>query len=161
MEKIKLVMANNDHVEFLTALMNAPGILKSLREVPTTAQDWEEAIPLWTEDPDEEDYIICSNGQPVGWLGVNELISESKVVSLKMAAMLPGYQHKGIGTYAIKQLIESLRSRGFSKVVLYTDQDNFPAQNCYKKCGFSVSGELTDTMSNGETVKRYVMELTL
>ncbi len=161
MEKIKLVIANNDHVEFLTALMNDPDILKSLREVPTTAADWAEAIPLWTDDPDEEDYIVCDGDQPIGWLGVNELISEAKAVSLKMAAMLPEYQHKGIGTYAIKQLIENLQSRGFSKMVLYTDQDNFPAQNCYKKCGFSISGELTDTMSNGETVKRYIMELSL
>lgn len=161
MEELKLVKAAKDHVDFLTIIMNDPLILTSLREVPTASDVWSEAVDIWSQDPDEEDYIVFLNKKAVGWLGVNELVSETNTVSLKIAAILPEFQNKGIGTAAIGLLVDNLRSRGFSKLVLYTDTDNFQAQGCYRKCGFSVAYEFPDVMSNGDHVLRYCMELPL
>ena len=44
-------------------------------------------------------------------------------------------------------------------MALYTNQSNYRAKNCYMKCGFKVSEELTEEMANGNLTKRYKMEI--
>lgn len=112
-------------------------------------------------DDDEEDYIISDGENPIGWLGLNGLSSADKVAYLKMAAILPDYHNKGIGQAAISQVIEMLKQRNFSKIVLHTDEDNFKARACYGKCGFEITEIFTEKMSNGKIVARYIMELVL
>lgn len=55
--------------------MNDESILKALNEVPTQVEDWTDAIAAWNRDPDEENYIIFEGETPVGWLGINGLLS--------------------------------------------------------------------------------------
>ena len=57
---------------------------------------WEEAIPVWEEDPDEEDRIVLCDGLPVGWIGVNSLLTDMPYV--KILIILPEYQGRGAGT---------------------------------------------------------------
>jgi ribosomal protein S18 acetylase RimI-like enzyme len=52
---------------------------------------------------------------------------------VKMIGLLPQYQNKGVGAYVINQFLDILKSRGFAAVALYTNQNNFRAQNCYMK----------------------------
>ena len=78
-----------------------------------------------------------------------------------MIAILPNKQGLGIGKYAINQLIENLKFRGYESIVLYTDRNNVNAQKCYQKCGFMITDTIVQKMSNGEYVKRYKMELGL
>ena len=77
---------------------------------------------------------------------------------VKMIGLLPQYQNKGVGAYVINQFLDILKSRGFAAVALYTNQNNFRAQNCYMKCGFKITEELTEEMANGNLTKRYKME---
>lgn len=147
--------------EFLYRLMNDPAVLEALNEVPTEPQDWTEAIREWLRDGDEEDYIVCDGETPVGWLGINGLQGEDGSAYLKMAAFLPEYQGRGFGTRSIRELLETLKSRGTEKVILYTDSVNAKAQACYAKCGFRTAETLTETMSNGKEVPRIRMEASL
>ncbi len=147
--------------EFLFILMNCPSVLQRLNEVPTEKQDWIDAINEWTNDDDEEDYIIFNEDTPVGWLGINGLQNDNKTAYLKMAAILPEYQRRGIGTAAIQEILNNLKNRGFKKVILFTDSDNHMAQACYQKCGFHIVESLTDTMSNGKTIQRLRMDTDL
>lgn len=149
-----------DDAQFLYRLMNDSNILDTLDEVPTNLQDWIEAISMWECDPDEEDYIIFDDKIPVGWLGINGLLSEDKTAYIKMIGLLPQYQSKGIGANIVNQFVRVLQSRGFSSVALYTNQNNVRAQSCYTKCGFQVVEELTEEMPNGKLVERYKMERT-
>lgn len=150
-----------DDAGFLNTLMNDPSVLQALNEVPTTLQDWTDAIGEWAADEDEEDYIVCDGAVPIGWLGINGLLNEDRTVYLKMAAFLPAYQDRGFGTRAVRELLKVLKHRGIEKVILYTDRDNVRARACYQKCGFRAVGSLTETMSNGKNVPRIRMETSL
>ena len=156
-DQIRIVPVCEKDAHFLFHLMNCPAILQSLNEVPTTEQDWTDAIREWALDDDEEDYIVFAEETPVGWLGINGLMSNDRTAYLKMAAFLPDYQRQGIGSFAIRKLMCSLKRRGIEQLILLTDKDNLIAQACYQKCGFQIVESLTDTMSNGKTVPRYRM----
>ena len=161
MNNIKLRAVSSADAQFLFSIMNLDAILNALNEVPTQLDDWMGAIKEWSRDDDEEDYIICDGETPIGWLGINGLSSADKVAYLKLAAVLPNYHNKGIGYYAISQVIEMLRQRNYSKIALYTDQDNKKARACYSKCGFEITETVTEEVSNGKIVPRCIMELVL
>ena len=156
---IRMQNVREDDAEFLYRIMTDKKILDALDEIPTQFNDWVDAISAWNCDPDEEDYIIFDENTPIGWLGINGLLSEDKVAHIKMIGLLPQYQNKGIGTYAVNQLLSMLKSRGFTAVALYTKQSNRRAQNCYMKCGFKITEKLVEKMANGNLVERYKMEL--
>ena len=161
MNNIKLRTVTEADAQFIYFIMNIDTVLNALNELPTKLEDWVEAIKEWSKDNDEEDYIISDGEIPVGWLGINSLESTDKVAYLKLAAILPDYQNKGIGCYAISQVIKMLRQRNYLKVVLYTDQENYKAKTCYSKCGFEVTETFMEEMANGKTVARCKMELEL
>lgn len=52
---------------FLFRLMNDSAVREALGEPPTLQNDWEQAIAVWKEDPDEEGYLVCYRGEAVGW----------------------------------------------------------------------------------------------
>jgi len=161
MENISIREVEQKDAGFLFNLMNNEAILKSLNEVTTSLDIWESAIIEWNNDADEEDYIIFDNNIPIGWLGVNRLTSQDKQVFIKVIAILPNKQGLGIGKYAINQLIENLKFRGYESIGLYTDRNNVNAQKCYQKCGFMITDTIVKKMSNGEYVERHKMELGL
>lgn len=158
MEKeLQIRPVNDSDAEFLYQLMNCPSLLERLNEVPTTRQDWTDAISEWLKDEDEEDYIVLTGDTPMGWLGVNGLRGGDGIAYLKMAAFLPEYQGRGYGTCSIRVVLDNLKRKGIEQVFLYTDSDNAPAQACYRKCGFKVVESLTETLSNGKDVDRVKM----
>lgn len=156
-----MIAAVNKHdAEFLQKLMNNESIMTVLNEIPTTVEIWADAIIEWEQDSDEEDYIIFDESTPIGWLGVNGLSTKKKAY-IKVIALFPNYQNRGIGQYVIKEIIENLKLRGYSSLGLYTDQSNVRAQQCYLKCGFDIIAEIEQKMSNGALIKRYEMEIVL
>ena len=161
MNNIKLRAVSDVDAQFLTFIMNTDSVLNALNELPTQLDDWVAAIKEWSKDNDEEDYIITDGEIPIGWLGINSLESADKVAYLKLAAILPNYHNKGIGYYAISQVVEMLKQRNYLKVALYTDQENYKARACYSKCGFEVVETFMEEMANGKTVARCKMELIL
>ncbi len=161
MENIVIREVTDKDAGFLFQLMNDPLVMSALNEVPTTQHDWEEAILLWQSDADEEGYIIFEDEKPIGWFALNNLMAENNEVFLKMAALLPEYQSKGIGAYVITRLIGKAREKNASSLSLFTNQDNHRAQKCYMKCGFHAVDTFIDEMSNGKRVHRIKMTLTL
>ncbi len=144
--------------QFLFELMNNNEIVSALNETSTAYDAWDNAISEWLNDEDEENFIIFNSNMPIGWLGINSLKSADKKVYIKIIALLPEYQSKGIGEYAINYIKNHLKNRGYGCLCLYTDKNNFQAQNCYKKCGFTVKEKVKQKMSNGKNVNRYKME---
>lgn len=157
MGHIEIRSVSDDDAEFLFQLMNEPTVMKDLNEVPTKKQDWEEAVSAWSEDADEEGYIVLSSGRPIGWFAVNGLLADDHTAFLKIAALMPAYQGKHIGRYVLTQILEDLRFRGILSVRLFTNQDNLAAQKCYGACGFSITEVLREQMSDGTIAGRYQM----
>ena len=159
MNNINLRTVSDADAQFLTFIMNIDTILSALNELPTKWEDWTYAIKEWSKDNDEEDYIISDGETPIGIIGINSLESVDKVAYLKLVAILPNYHNKGIGYYAISQVIEMLKQRNYLKIALYTDQENYKAIACYSKCGFGVTETFMEEMANGKTVARCKMEM--
>ena len=99
---------------FLCALMNHPALMHRLHQTATTNKDWTEAIQLWFQDEDEQDYILCDRDWPIGWFGVNGLQATDKKAYLKIAVLLPEYQGKGIGSSFLSDLLVELKAAGYS-----------------------------------------------
>ena len=152
---------NQNDAEFINTLINDPSVMLALNEIPTSRQDWIDAISEWSRDNDEEDYIILDRSTPIGWIGINGLRNSDQSAYIKMAAILPGYQNRGFGAKAVRELMSGLKQKGYKRILLYTDRDNLKAQACYQGCGFHVVDSLTETMSNGKEVARYLMEASL
>ena len=161
MENIRIRKVAASDAEFLHKLMNDENIIERLNEIETTIDVWKSAITEWENDPDEEDYIVYDATVAIGWLGINNLLSSNKQAYIKMIALLPKYQGRGIGKYVISQAIENFRLRGYSSFGLYTDLSNFVAQGCYRKCGFEITDTIIEKMSNGKSIERVKMMMTL
>ncbi len=158
---VELKKVTSTDAEFLTNLLNNKTILKILNEKKTKLKDWQTAIDNWSKDNDEENYIIYCDNIPVGWIGVNSLLSEDKKPYVKMFALLPEYRFHGIGQYVIKLIKDELKSRGYLSLKLATDKENKHAIHCYERCGFLVTETFTKKMPNGKLVERCEMECKL
>ncbi len=161
MKKITIEKVTENDADFLFGLMNDTLILKRLNEVPTSREEWVEAVLAWENDDDENNYIVWEDDKQIGWFAVNGLQSADRTAYLKMAVMLPEYQNKGIGTYVLSKLIKTLRENGYVSVMLFTNKDNENAQSCYRKCGFEAVEYLNQKMADGSVAERCRMECRL
>ena len=160
MNNLQIRPVTSADAPFLTELMNHPAILRRLHQIPTTLQDWSDAIALWLDDSDEEGYILLEDATPIGWIAFNGLLSP--IHYLKIAVILPQYQHRGICQTALQKLLPHLKIQGFATTVrLFTDCDNLPAQACYKKCGFQIIATTEESWPDGTNCQQYEMELIL
>ena len=150
-----------EDADFLTTLMNTPGLMTRLHQTPTGKRDWEESIALWLADADEEGYIVSSQGQQVGWVAVNGLLSPQKLPYLKIAVLLPEFQNQGLGRQIIRQLMAELRKRGYPAIRLFVDQDNRKARRCYESCGFQSVGTVCQQWPDGTVCTQLEMEATI
>jgi aminoglycoside 6'-N-acetyltransferase len=67
--------------------------------------------------------------------GIDQFIGETKLWD------------KGIGTSMILLMLNFLRSKGASKVVLEVKKNNIRALKSYKKCGFKKTKEMTNELN--------------
>mgnify|MGYP000000744990 CR=1 FL=1 len=158
MENIEIKKVSLQDTKFLFELMNNPLVLARLNEVPTTENDWVNAVLAWEKDPDENGYIIWKDGKRVGWFAFNGLLSADRIPWLKMAVILPEYHNQGIGTLVLTKLLKGIQEKGFHSVKLLTNQDNLKAQKCYQNCGFQIIAVIEDEMSDGTRAMRCTME---
>ena len=107
-----------------------------------TCEEWCDFITQ--NDPDEAHYIIHKGAMPVAWLKLNG-ISNGEIGWISMLAVAPSMQRKGVGKYAVEFSEQFFRSICKKKVGIHTTDDNIPAQNLYRKCGYDVTeyGECT------------------
>ena len=106
---------------------------------------------LSQNDPDEKHFIIHKGSMPVAWLKLNGIL-EGETGWISMLAVDPPMQHRGAGKYAVEFSEQFFRSIGKKKVGIHTTEDNIPAQDLYKKCGYEITeyGECT----TGDGIKR-------
>lgn len=144
---------------FLTELMNCPALMKRLHQIPSTQKDWAEAIELWMQDMDEEGYIVSLESRDIGWFAVNGLLSPEKKSFVKIAALLPEYQNRGIGGRVVAWILEELKRRDYEWIGLFVDWDNIRAIKCYEKCGFQTVGSQQQEWPDGSSNEQFEMEL--
>ena len=161
MQNIEIKNVTINDADFLFYLMNNTAIKHSLNEPSTSKQNWIEAIHAWTDDDDENDYIVWEGDKQIGWFAFNGLQSTDGTIYLKMAVISPEYQYRGIGTYVLSQLLEEARISGYISVILFTNKNDKGAQKCYQKCGFKIIQKFSQRMSDDTIVVRYKMQRNL
>jgi ribosomal protein S18 acetylase RimI-like enzyme len=91
---------------------------------------------------------------PVAWFRINGL--QNKDMSwISMLAVSDKHHRQGIGQYAVEFAECYVKEKGFSKIGIHTTEDNIPAQNLYKKCGYAVTEYGDCTTGDGENRKGY------
>lgn len=156
-EEIELREVEETDYLFLHQLMNNPVIQKILHQPDSCEEEWLEYIKLWKADSDEKDFIIYCNNNPVGLVGLNGLNSSDKSVWIKILALLPEYQERFIGTYALSKCFDLVFALSFTEIRLFTDKDNKVAQRLYEKFGFKIEKEIVKKMPDGAEYERVYM----
>lgn len=87
-----------------------------------------------TFDPSGDHIIVHDDGGPIGRIWVDSSSEEWTLVDL---AVLPDYQHRGIGSVLVADLVDQAE-RSDATVRLTVRSDNLGAQRLYFRNGFTV-----------------------
>lgn len=123
--------------------------IESLHGKPMSLDEWKDALS--TNDEDEQNFLVCRGCVPLAWLRINGLLNKD-MAWISMLVVSDKHQRQGVGSYAIQFSEEFVKQKGFRKIGIHTTEDNIPAQNLYRKCGYAVTeyGEYT----TGDGVRR-------
>lgn len=142
---------NYSDLAFKHQLMNEPEIRAAIHIDETSLSFWEEAFTEGQKDTDEENFILCADGQPAGWIKLNGLDGDNAWLS--MLVISRAFQHMGLGSFAVRKCEEIVFGKGFKKLSIHTTDDNMTAKSCYEKCGYrkteyglSITGEHVERM---------------
>ena len=123
--------------------------IESLHGKPKSLDEWKDALSL--NDEDEQNFLICRGCMPLAWLRINGLLNKD-MAWISMLVVSDKHHRQGIGSYAIEFYEKFVKEKGFRQIGVHTTEDNIPAQNLYRKCGYAVTeyGECT----SGDGVRR-------
>ncbi len=157
--RILLRPVSQEDASFLWKVANDPSLREILCDGPSDIGVWRDAIDMWRKDPDEEVLVIvrCGDDTPMGWVGVNGLLSGDRVSWVKMIALLPEFWKQGYGSETIREVKRRLFRRGCSRIRLWTDQCNTPAQDCYRRNGFVVIERKTAAVGTRNVIRERVL----
>lgn len=118
--------------------------IESLHGRPISFDEWKDILSM--HDEDEENFLVCRGCMPLAWLRINGLLHKD-MAWISMLVVSDKYHRQGIGSHAIEFSEKFVKERGFRKIGVRTTEDNLPAQNLYRKCGYvatEYSGCTTD-----------------
>lgn len=123
--------------------------IENLHGKPISHDEWKEALS--SNDEDEQNFLVCRSCMPLAWLRINGLLNKD-MAWISMLVVSDKHHRQGIGSYAIEFSEKFVKERGFCKIAIHTTEDNIPAQNLYRKCGYVITeyGECT----TGDGVRR-------
>lgn len=127
--------------------MNNPKVYTSMHyETPITL---EKTIEWYNKNIDNRrrvDVCFVQNDEIVSFGGLTSIDSMLKKAELYIFVN-PENHHAGIGTMTTKMLCKyGFEELGLHKIYLFVNEDNIPAINVYKKCGFILEGKHRDEL---------------
>ncbi len=107
-------------------------------------------------------YVIEDGGEPVGSVWIERRRNDPSVGVLGIVIGRTSSLGRGIGTQAIRKAVPMARRLlGFDRVRLLVRKSNPRAVACYRKCGFTITGEGSRRLESAGSVAFYRMELEL
>jgi RimJ/RimL family protein N-acetyltransferase len=110
------------------------------------------------KDPNIHYYLIQSNGQSVGYIGVK---LQQQQLFLSKIYLLSSERGNGIGALAIDHIKDLARSNGLDKIFLTVNKYNENSIAAYKRIGFTITEEICADIGRGYVMDDYKMELQL
>jgi diamine N-acetyltransferase len=121
----------------------------------------EDKTLVWFSDikdrTDRVDYTITYNDEPAGLIGLLNIDQKNKKAEYYICLGDKKYKRKGIAYEATMLLINiAYKEVGLSKIYLFTEVSNIPAQKLFEKVGFEKEGLLrNDLIYKGLKIDRY------
>ena len=81
-------------------------------------------------------FVYVSSGLVVGNIGAQPISSKMDIWLIANVAVHPGYRRKGIAKQLVQTALQSVASRGATRVILQVDIDNNDAASLYTQLGF-------------------------
>ncbi len=78
-------------------------------------------------------WLLEEKNEIIGYLILREVKPEVEILRI---GIKKEFQHKGKGSYFLKELIDFYKKKGIKKIFLEVKISNSPAYNFYKKMGF-------------------------
>lgn len=102
-------------------------------------------------------YFIDLEGLHIGSIGFKAL--NEKTTQLEGLNIIPEKRKMGYAEDSVKLLMQLIKNKGFSEVVLLTHPKNVSALNLYLKLGFTVVGYFENYFGDGEPRLKMLTEL--
>lgn len=119
----------------------------------------EDALKQHFRHPEYHYYLISSNDNTVGFIGIQHHI-EPNTTKLQRIYLLPEAKGKGLGRESIDFLKNVCREEDISRIILNVNKKN-QATLMYQKMGFSVYDEGIFDIGGGFFMDDYLMQLHL
>lgn len=117
---------------------------------PIPDGEWRDVLA--TQDPDEQNFLIARDAEPVAWLRVNGLCGGDGAW-ISMLVVSPEERRRGAGRYAVRFAEDFLRARGKRWAAIHTTADNAAARALYTACGYSLTDGRPAVMDDGEATE--------
>ncbi len=107
--------------------------------------------------------LICDEELPVGFISYGPCKDTPCGTCAKLHKIYldPAYHNCGIGTLALRHVIEEVRCKNFEILRLNVNRNNAAAIRAYERNGFHLENEVITDIGNGYVMDDYVMVLEL
>lgn len=95
-------------------------------------------VQSYLDDPDKVIFLAFTGNEPIGQIRLHKFWNGYAYID--DISVEPEYRGEGIGRALMLCAIEWARSRGFSGIMLETQDNNVAACRLYERCGFKLRG---------------------
>ena len=92
-----------------------------------------------------EQFAICSDSLPVGWISLYAPGAPSVGVGFEI---IEQERRKGYCYQAVQLILEYAKTLGYKTAISQVRKNNIPSIRLHEKCGFAVSGECVTSRGN-------------
>jgi GNAT superfamily N-acetyltransferase len=122
--QLTVIPMQAEHIGFVVDIITSPHNKAMLHPGDISRANWEQAFAENLSDPDEQNFIVMDN-EPVAWVKLNGL--QSKQAWLSMLVVREEFQHRGVGSFAVRFAEGYVIERGFARMGIHTTVDNIHA----------------------------------
>jgi ribosomal protein S18 acetylase RimI-like enzyme len=133
-----------------------PGLDEYADELRQVADRIDAGVQVWVA---EEGGTLAGTVSYVPGPGPYAEFEDPKGAGIRMLAVLPEFQGRGIGEALVRACLERARADGRQRVYLDTTQWMDTAQRLYQRIGFARAPELDWEPATGVRLRKYVYEL--
>ena len=127
-DEISVLPMRDEHLDALVKIEN------ECFSKPWSRTSFEEEL----SNPDALFLVAEKSGAVLGYVGCIITCGEGSITNV---AVSENARRSGVGSLLIKSLIENAKDKNADSLFLEVRKSNIPAQNLYKKFGFTVCGE--------------------
>lgn len=153
-------LLNEQHIAFISDLMNSQHILTALHAGHTEPDEWKEFFKTAQSDQDEINFIVFRGSDTCAWLKINGLENPEKSW-ISMLVVDERHRRRGAGKFALEYAEDFIRSKGKNKICVNTTADNIPARNLYSGRGYRNVIQKAGTCPDGTAQIMCVFEKSL